>query len=124
MGDDINRSKKIQFASDNYSGMCPEAVEALIDANSGHACAYGDDPWTEKAASALREFFDTDCDVFFVSNGTAANSLALATLCRPYHSVICHEVAHIETDECGGPEFFTARHQDTYHSGEDGENRP
>ncbi|HON79822.1 MAG TPA: low specificity L-threonine aldolase [Spirochaetota bacterium] len=107
MGVDINRSQKIQFASDNYSGMCPEAAEALIAANSGHARAYGDDPWTGKAAYAVREFFDTDCDVFFVSNGTAANSLALATLCRPYHSVICHEVAHIETDECGGPEFFT-----------------
>jgi threonine aldolase len=51
--------------------------------------------------------FETDCQVFFVFNGTAANSLALAALCRSYHSVICHELAHVETDECGAPEFFS-----------------
>jgi threonine aldolase len=55
----------------------------------------------------LRELFDIDCDVYFVFNGTAANSLALASLCQSYHSVICTPVAHIETDECGGPEFFS-----------------
>ena len=96
-----------QFASDNYSGMCPEAIATLLAANQGHAVAYGDDPWTQKAADRLRELFDTDCEVFFVFNGTAGNSLALAALCQSYHSVICHELAHIETDECGAPEFFS-----------------
>jgi threonine aldolase len=51
--------------------------------------------------------FETDCEVFFVFNGTAANSLALASLCQSYHSVICHDYAHVETDECGAPEFFS-----------------
>ena len=51
----------------------------------------------------MRDLFQTDCDVFFVFNGTVANSLALASLCQSYHSVICHELAHIETDECGCP---------------------
>ena len=55
----------------------------------------------------LRELFETDCDVFFVFNGTAANSLALASLCQSYHSILCHEIAHVETDECGAPEFFS-----------------
>lgn len=96
-----------QFASDNYSGMCPEAIAALLEANQGPAIAYGDDPWTQKAADRFREIFDTDCEVFFVFNGTAGNSLALAALCQSYHSVICHELAHIETDECGAPEFFS-----------------
>lgn len=95
------------FASDNYSGICPEAWQALADANSGFVTAYGDGQWTERACNALREFFDCDCQVFFVFNGTAANSLALASLCRSYHSVICHEMAHLETDECGAPEFFS-----------------
>ncbi|MGF1498350.1 MAG: low specificity L-threonine aldolase [Elainellaceae cyanobacterium] len=94
-----------QFASDNYSGMCPEAVEYLMRANQGSAPAYGDDRWTQQAADRLRELFETDCEVFFVFNGTAANSLSLAALCQSYHSVICHELAHIETDECGAPEF-------------------
>ena len=95
------------FASDNYAGICPEALQALIDANVGHAPAYGEDEWTHRVSDRLREVFATDCDVYFAFNGTAANSLALASLCQSYHSVICHEVAHVETDECGGPEFFS-----------------
>lgn len=96
-----------QFASDNYAGICPEAWEALAEANRGYATSYGDDPWTTRACDALRDFFETDCEVFFVFNGTAANSLALASLCQSYHSVICHETAHVETDECGASEFFS-----------------
>ena len=95
------------FASDNYAGICPEALQALIDANVGHAPAYGEDEWTSRVSDRLRELFSTDCDVYFAFNGTAANSLALAALCQSYHSVICHDVAHVETDECGGPEFFS-----------------
>ena len=95
------------FASDNYAGICPEALSALIAANTGHAPAYGDDEWTRRVSDRLRELFATDCDVYFVFNGTAANSLALASLCQSYHGVVCHEVAHVETDECGGPEFFS-----------------
>lgn len=97
-----------QFASDNYAGICPEAWQAMRRANeSDHARAYGEDRWTAQAADALRELFETDCEVFFVFNGTAANSLALSALCQSYHSVICHETAHVETDECGAPEFFS-----------------
>ncbi len=95
------------FASDNYSGICPEAWAALAEANHGHARAYGEDPWTERAANLLRELFETDCEVFFVFNGTAANSLSLASCCQSYHSILCHELSHVETDECGAPEFFS-----------------
>lgn len=96
-----------QFASDNYSGICPEAWQAMAEANQGHQRAYGDDEWTARAADHFRRLFETDCDVFFAFNGTAANSLALASLCQSYHSVICSETAHVETDECGAPEFFS-----------------
>jgi threonine aldolase len=95
------------FASDNYAGICPEALSALLAANDGHVRSYGEDPWTLRVADRLRELFETDCDVYFVFNGTAANSLALAALCQPYHSVICHQLAHVETDECGAPQFFS-----------------
>lgn len=94
-----------QFASDNYSGICPEALEYMLKANTGSSPAYGNDEWTQKASDYFRQIFETDCEVFFVFNGTAANSLSLAALCQSYHSVICHEIAHIETDECGAPEF-------------------
>src|SRR5215208_5783354 len=95
------------FASDNYAGVCPEAWAAMAEANAGHSPGYGDDRWTGEAADLLRETFETDCEVFFVFNGTSANSLALASLCNSYHSILCHETAHVETDECGAPEFFS-----------------
>ncbi len=94
-----------QFASDTYAGICPEAFAALQEGNRGHACAYGDDPWTAHATALLREFFEADCVVFFVPTGTAANALALAALCQSYHSVFCHADAHVQTDECGAPEY-------------------
>lgn len=96
-----------QFASDNYSGICPEAWKMMEQANSGHVSSYGDDDWTHRAADMFRELFETDCEVFFVFNGTAGNSLALASLCQSYNAVVCHKFAHIETDECGAPEFFS-----------------
>jgi threonine aldolase len=98
---------KRQFASDNYSGICPEALQALKMANTGHCLPYGEDEYTAKVCNLLRDFFETDCEIFFVFNGTAANSLALAALSQSYHSIICHRLAHIETDECGAPEFFS-----------------
>ena len=96
-----------QFASDNYAGICPEAWQAMAAANAGSAPAYGDDAWTARAADAFRTLFATECAVVFAFTGTAANSLALAALCQSYHSVICSDVAHVETDECGAPEFFS-----------------
>lgn len=96
-----------QFASDNTAPICPEAWEALKTVNANAVSSYGDDQWTAELGGRMREFFETDCETFLVFNGTAANALALAQLCQPFHSVICHERAHIETDECGAPEFFS-----------------
>jgi threonine aldolase len=95
------------FASDNTAGLAPEALAALTAANTGTAPSYGDDPWTARAKRLIAGFFATECEVFFVFNGTAANSLALAQFCRSHHSILCHAMAHVDTDECGAPEFFT-----------------
>lgn len=95
------------FASDNTAGICPEAFAALAAANAGRVPSYGDDGVTAQARQLFANLFETECDVFFVFNGTAANALALAALCERHHAVLCHELAHIETDECGAPEFFT-----------------
>lgn len=99
-------AKPRHFASDNYAGICPEAFAAMVAANQGHETSYGDDSWTGKAANLLREVFETNCEVFFVFNGTSANSLSLASLCQSYHSILCHEISHVEGSECGAPEFF------------------
>ncbi|KXV66253.1 threonine aldolase [Acetobacter orleanensis] len=97
-----------QFASDNYAGACPEALDAMARASAaGSAAAYGDDAWTRLAADAICTLFETQAAVFFVLTGTAANALALATLCPPYCSVIASDIAHIETSERGAPEFFS-----------------
>jgi len=97
-----------QFASDNNAGMCPEALTALERANAaGHVVGYGDDPWTDKARARLCELFETDARAFFVFNGTAANALALAQICAPYHAVIAHAFSHIEEDEAGAPGLFS-----------------
>ena len=112
------------FASDNYAGICPEAWEALALANADHVPGYGDDPWTQKAADLIREVFETHCEVFFVFNGTAANSLSLSHLCQSYHSILCHELAHVETDECGAPEFFSNGTKILLLSGENGKITP
>lgn len=98
---------KYHFASDNTAGVAPEAWAALETANTGYTPAYGEDAWTARASDLIRDVFETDCEVFFTFNGTAANSLALASMCQSYHSIICHEISHVETDECGAPEFFS-----------------
>ena len=97
-----------QFASDNNAGMCPQALDALLRANGeGHVPGYGDDAWTERACDRIRALFETDAQVFFVFSGTAANALALAHICRPYHAVIAHAESHIATDEAGAAGFFS-----------------
>lgn len=98
---------RYEFESDNTAAICPEAWAALAEANAHGAASYGDDQWTRRVSERVREIFETDCESFLVFNGTAANSLALAQLCRSFHGVICHEQSHIETDECGAPEFFS-----------------
>ncbi|HTL68140.1 MAG TPA: low specificity L-threonine aldolase [Lacunisphaera sp.] len=95
------------FASDNTAGMAPEALAALTAANAKAVPSYGDDEWTTRARELIRTVFETDCEIHFVFNGTAANALGLAAACRSYHRVICHEWSHVDMDECGAPEFFT-----------------
>lgn len=95
------------FASDNTAGVCPEAFTALAAANADRVPSYGDDAHTARAKKLFADIFETDCDVFFVFNGTAANALALSAICQRHHGILCHALAHVETDECAAPEFFT-----------------
>ena len=94
------------FGSDNHSGVHPEVLAAIAEANSGHAHAYGDDPWTARAVAAIRGQLGEGAQVALVFNGTGANVVALSALCWPWESVVCPESAHINTDECGAPEHI------------------
>jgi threonine aldolase len=95
------------FASDNYAGVHPDILRAMEAANSGHAGAYGNDPYTERAIAKFKELFGSDIEVFFVFNGTAANVLSIKAVTESFNAVICAETAHINVDECGAPENFT-----------------
>ncbi len=92
------------FGSDNHSGAHPEVLAALVAANDGHAHAYGDDPATARAIAVLKQHLGEECDIAFAFNGTGANCVALATVCRPWHAVICPVTAHINCDEAAAPE--------------------
>jgi threonine aldolase len=96
----------MNFASDNAAGIAPEILAAISRANTGAALAYGRDGWTERVERRFAELFKREVAVFLVSTGTAANALALAHLAPPWGAAICHEQAHIATDECGAPEFY------------------
>jgi threonine aldolase len=97
----------MNFASDNTAGAHPKIIEAIARANSGRAMPYGNDDLTRAVEKRIAAIFERDCAVFLVGTGTAANSLALAALTPPYGAVLCHPESHINTDECGAPEFFT-----------------
>jgi threonine aldolase len=95
------------FASDNYAGAHPAIIQALIDANQGHAPAYGADEYTQRAITKFKSLLGDDIEVHFAYNGTGANVLGLASLTNSYNSVICSELAHINVDESTAPEKFT-----------------
>jgi threonine aldolase len=94
------------FGSDNHSGVHPEMMKALIQANEAHAPSYGTDEWSERAISLFQKEFGPQTEVFFVFNGTAANVLSLRAMLSSFQSVVCSDMAHLHVDECGGPEFF------------------
>ena len=92
------------FASDNYAGAHPRALEAIAAANDGHAGAYGADPWSARLAEAIQGAFGHEAVAYPVFNGTAANVLSLHAVCAPWQAAICTANAHLHTDECGAPE--------------------
>jgi hypothetical protein len=96
----------MEFASDNVVGAHEAILAAVMEANTGAAPSYGYDSWTKQAEAALSKLFETEVVAFLVLTGTAANALALSTICPAYGAVLCHAEAHINTDECGAPEYF------------------
>ena len=97
----------MNFASDNVAGIAPEILAAIEAANHGAAMPYGADDITRRLEQRFAEVFEHPVAVFPLATGTAANALALACLASPWGAIYCHEKAHIATDECGAPEFFT-----------------
>lgn len=95
------------FASDNTGPVHPKVMEALVQANTGYAMGYGADTLMDGVRQTISEIFEAPgAAVHLVATGTAANSLALATLANPWDAIFCSPVAHIQEDECNAPEFY------------------
>jgi len=98
----------MNLASDNCGPAHPEVLAAMSDANHGYAPSYGADAAMDEVRERIRTLFEApNAEVFLVATGTAANSLALATMVEPFQTVFCTPLAHIHTDECNAPEFYT-----------------
>jgi threonine aldolase len=97
----------LNFRSDNTAAVAPEIMAALAEANQGRAAAYGADDWSLRLEQDFSKLFEREVRVFTVASGTAANSISLASMVRPWGAILCHREAHIECDECGAPEFFS-----------------
>ena len=108
------------FSSDNVTGACPEVMDAIVAANEGIVESYGNDKWSTNLQKKLSEIFETDVVVFPVVSGTAANALALSVLSPAFGKIYCNELSHINTDECGAPEFFSGGAKLVTMSSEDG----
>ena len=101
------KRERIKFASDNVAGACPEVLDAVLKANDGDSTPYGNDQISADLQKKFSELFEKDVIVFPTASGTAANALALATMTPSYGNIYCHKLSHINTDECGAPEFYT-----------------
>ncbi|MFI0396139.1 threonine aldolase family protein [Paracoccus jiaweipingae] len=104
----------MNFASDNCAGVHPDIMAALLAANDGHVASYGHDRLTAQAHDRLRDLFEApQAQVFLVASGTGANGLAISSLCPPWGRIFCHDTAHIETSESGGPQWMAGGAQMT-----------
>lgn len=92
------------FGSDNHSGISPEILQAIADANIDHALAYGDDEYTQRLTQRIQDTFGPTAVPYLVFNGTGANMLCIDAMCRSHEAVVCAESAHINVDECGAPQ--------------------
>ena len=101
------KRKRVKFASDNVTGACPEVLDAVLKANDGDSAPYGNDQISIDLQKKFSEIFEKEVIVFPTASGTAANALALSTMTPSFGNIYCHKLSHINTDECGAPEFYT-----------------
>ena len=98
--------RKINFSSENYSGVHGRIMNALADANVGQAPSYGNDQFTQSAIATFKQHFGEDIDVYFAFNGTGANNFGIGSVASKFHSVFCADVGHLYVDESTAPETF------------------
>lgn len=96
------------FASDNSGPAHHTVIDAVMRANEGFRFGYGADAEMDRVRDMVRDLFEApEAAVYLVSTGTAANSIALATLAQPWETIFCTKLSHINEDECNAPEFYS-----------------
>jgi len=103
----MTRTLRLDFSSDNIAGIDPVILESIAAANAGTVHSYGADPHTDGLHVQMDALFGRAVTVLPVATGTAANAIALATLAKPYQGIYCPMTGHVNTDECGAPEFYS-----------------
>jgi threonine aldolase len=93
------------FLSDNAAAVHPKLWEAMRAADAPDN-PYDGDVLSQELDARFAALFGRECAALWVATGTAANCLALATMCAPHGGVVCHREAHIEVDEGGAPGFY------------------
>ena len=101
------KRERIKFASDNVTGACPEVLDSILKANDGDSAPYGNDDLSKILQEKFSKIFEKEVVVYPTASGTAANALALSALTPVFGNIYCHKLSHINTDECGAPEFYT-----------------
>ena len=119
---------KRQFISDTTAGVCPQALQALQNANeAGFVPSYGDDEFSAQARKHICHLFgkdESECRVFFVCSGTVANALAMTSVCQSFDGILCHPQSHLEHDEANAPEYLTGGAKLLHVDGRDGKIDP
>ena len=101
------KRERIKFASDNVTGACPEVLDSILKVNDGDSAPYGNDDLSKILQEKFSKIFEKEVVVYPTASGTAANALALSALTPVFGNIYCHKLSHINTDECGAPEFYT-----------------
>lgn len=93
------------FKNDYSEGAHPRILEALGKTNLIQEEGYGQDDYCFEAIKLIRQKIkNPDADVHFVSGGTQANLIVIASILKPYESVIAVATGHIAVHEAGAIE--------------------
>jgi len=101
----MNKSTKIEFASDYQCGCHEEIMKLMLKTNLENTTGYGEDCYSEEAKALIKkECKNEDVDVYFLIGGTQSNAIFLKQALKPHQGVLCARTGHINCHEAGAIE--------------------
>lgn len=93
------------FQDDYSEGAHPDILNRLATTNRVQQAGYGADQYSTEAKELLKKRLDSkDAAVFFVTGGTQANLLVIASVLKVHEGVISASSGHIYANESGAIE--------------------